>query len=227
MALTPWQQMVLDKSRADGGQGTIQEMLQIGGLELNPENFAKAEAILAGAGITAPKTIAENQARLAREAGPGNKPLTPYQQQVYDLAQANEMTSQDIAQSFNTIGYPLQESEVDDLLMGAGLKLPPRKPGGVRGEQPTNPALTPQPPEYNGGNPGRQPDGLGMYGGIQIKYTNTPGTEMPQHPQLRSIWNDMRRRGRANYKGQTDTILTSARGVTGPALLKRLKLSGS
>lgn len=227
MALTPWQQMILDKSRENGGQGTIQEMLQIGGLALNTENFALAGGILAGAGITAPKTIAENQAQLAREAGPGNKPLTPYQQQEYENMQAGGFDSADVAAIYNSIGYPLKESEVNDILAGAGITPRKPKPGGTTGERPTNPALTPAAPEFEGGMPGRQADGLGMYGGTPISGVNTPGAQMPQHPQLRSIWNEMRRRSKPGYKGQTDTILTSARGVLGNALLRKKVLTGS
>lgn len=227
MALNAWQQKILDASRANGGQGTIQEMLQHAGAEFTPANFAKAKGILDAEGIVAPMTIAENQARLAREAGAGKKPLTPYQQQVYDAAKASEGTSQGVASYFNSFGYPVKKSDVDDILMGAGLTLTGPRPGAAGGAGPSDPAVTPQAPELPGGLPGRQPDGTGMYGGTTINYINTPGAETPQHPQLRGIFSHMRRRAQSNYRGQTDTILTSARGVQGNPMLRRRALKGT
>jgi hypothetical protein len=232
MALTPWQQNILNQSRANGGQGTVQEMVQLAGLSYTPENFDRVRKILADAGETATSdTIAENQARLAREAtaaGTG-KALTPYQQAVYSVAKNKNLTASDVAQSFSAAGVPVKGSEVNDILAAAGLNLGGQPPFTGPATKPTAPATTPQPPEFPGGMAGRQPDGAGMYGGYTINLSglNTPGDQVPRHPMLRDVFRQARRRASGSYNGKTDTILTSGRGVLGAALLKRKVLTGS
>lgn len=262
--LTPWQQNVLDKARLNGGQGTVQEAFEIGGVKFSQENFAKAKEIIDAAGVSAPLTIAENQGNLARAAMAEGKtkPLTPWQQDEYNRAIAAKETAHDVTSRYNMKdGVPVKEKDVNDILSAAGVKLfEPKKPFVEPGQLPTAPALTPQPPEFPGGMPGRQDDGLGMYGATPTGYSATPvplGTgnlptggksvpggnvtnvfnmnnstgipgvdQMPQHPQLRNIFSQMRRRKGHDYKGQSDTILTSGRGVLSPLYVKRITLAG-
>jgi hypothetical protein len=229
MALTAWQQAKYEQTLLNGGQGSVQEVLDVLGFEHNTDNYSMVKNILANAGINAPTTRAENQARLAEEgiaAGTG-KPLTEWQQAEYQRALAAGESERDVASRFNLQhGIPVRETEVHSILKAAGLKLPERKPFGQGGTGPTQPALTPKAPEYAGGLPGRQDQG-GMYGTSPDVPDGIVGTAVPRHPGLRAIFAQARRKNSPGYKGQTSTILTGARGATGEIRLARKMLMGS
>ena len=230
MALTPWQQGILDQSRNNPGdgsrQGSVQDMVELAGLPPTQESYLTVMRILTENNIAAPLTRAQNQANLAVAAGPGGKPLTPYQQGVYNDAKASGKTAQDIAQTYNNdYNVPVSTRNVLDILYGAGLELPGRTPNTSPGVTPTGPATNPRPPEIDGGLPGRQPTG-GMYGPSPTPVANVSG-QIPNSPSLRGVFSHARRRQSPGYRGQTDTILTGARGVLGSAVLRKKMLMGS
>jgi hypothetical protein len=231
MALTPWQQDIYNRSRTrhpnSGRQGTVQDMVELAGLPPTPESYDRVLAVLSENGLSAPLTRAENQANLAVAAGAGMKPLTAYQMGIYAEAKASGQSARDVAQSFNTqYSIPVKEQDVLDILYGAGLSLDERKPHTSPGVTAPPTATTPQAPEFNGGLPGRQPDGAGMYGATPVNPVNVPG-QIPNSPSLRGVFAHARRRQSAGWRGQTDTILTSGRGVLDSAVLRKKVLLGS
>lgn len=133
-------------------------------------------------------------------------PLIEDHQTVYDAAQSIGMGPAGVADAFG-----VDQSVVDTLLGAAGVSLsgtpkkPKPKPKPITGN--TTP-ITDGLPDYNS-------DISNMLGSI------------PQLPGLRMVRRRARRQDDPNWRGTTDTILTSGRGVTTPADTRMPLLSGS
>jgi hypothetical protein len=210
-AQLPTVQDVLTKARESGIEGL---------------SYNRVNRILEGAGQPLPLTrgaLWANEAQTALDAGT-TRALTPWEQKVYDRAVINQETAADVAQFQNLNGVPVTTTQIETILKGAGLQLQGRQPYREPGADATEPAKNPVPPEYPGGLPGRQERG-GMYG-VSFEVPRNITGEVPRHPGLRGIFRNARRRNKAGWKGQTDTILTSARGILNNPLLKRQFLQG-
>lgn len=130
-------------------------------------------------------------------------PLVAPHQQIYNQAAASGMTAAQVAAANNTT-----EADVNALILGAGLQpLGGKKPGGnIQNPTPTSAG----------------PSSYGMGSGP----SNILGS-IPQIPSLRMVRKTARKQQDPNWKGQTDTILTSGRGVTDAANTSVKTLLGS
>src|SRR5690606_11158827 len=100
-------------------------------------------------------TRASNQAMLAAQgivAGTG-KELTPWQQEEYAKISSLGWSASDLANYYQSEGVPVARSEIDMILAAAGMGLD-SNPFKMGGATPTQPALNPMLPEYEGGMPG-------------------------------------------------------------------------
>lgn len=193
-------------------------------------NIDRINRIMAASGYSGgqlPETMAQLLAFTGQNAIDAGRTqaLDTWAQNEYNMAKSYQLSSKDLATKYNLAGLRVTEDEINTIIKAAGLDpLSGRKPFGEPGATAPFDSL---PPEYDGGLAGRQPDGLGMYGGTNGngKPANVYG-EMPRHPQLTAVMRMARRRAAPGYQGQSDTILTGSRGASGPLMLSRRKLVG-
>lgn len=225
MALTAEQQRIFNQASQGIGQGSIQDMIEAAGLPATTDSYIKVAQILAENNMTAPLTRASNQAMLAAQgiASGEGKPLTPWQQQEYQRISSLGWSASDLANYYQSEGVPVARSEIDIILAAAGMGLD-ANPFKMGGATPTQPAMNPMAPEYEGGMAGRQAQG-GMYG-ITFNVPKNVAGEVPRNPALRRVFNTARRENMPGWVGQTDTVLTSGRGVLAPANVQRKTLLG-
>lgn len=133
-------------------------------------------------------------------------PLVQDQQEVFDWASENKVSAGDLATATG-----ISDEVINTNLTGAGLSLP----GGSKDKAST-------------GLPRQQTDGGGMYGFAPAAETprNVVG-QIPMLPQLRNVRKNAKRQNDPNWKGTTDTILTSGRGLLEPANTSVKTLLGS
>jgi hypothetical protein len=175
-------------------------------------------------------------------------PLTAEHEKIYKEAVKYGLTSEEVANRQTWLGNASNKAEVEALILGAGLApltgkfgagedgLPITPPATAPGEMPvTAPEIMTPPPISQGPN---QYDSLinnmnkqveGLLGQLQ-QARSTPANIMgsiPQTPSLRMVRKTARRQNDPNWRGQSNTILTSGQGVTGPAKTKVKTLLGS
>lgn len=182
------------------------------------------------AGLTVPLASGKGQGDDNAFSG-GNQ---GYEDEFLD-AQRRGLTTEQTATE-----YGVPEAAVRTILGAAGRTLSGASPTGMNDED-ARPGRVPgadvpdtaQPgnqgsdPDYPGGLP-QQQDAGGMYG--ETPDNETPsivGSFIPQLPGLRMVRQNARRRNGPNWRGQTDTILTSGQGLTGSANTRVRTLLGS
>ena len=193
-------------------------------------SYNRAQRILDAAGMSMPLTRGGMYANEAQDAMAKGElyQLTPWMQDIYNQAKTAQLSSADLAQWQNMNGIPVTRQEIDTIIKGAGLEpLLGRQPYKQPGATVPSTATSQQPPAFPGGLPGAQPEGGGMYGNAPKIDTPTWVTgNVPNHPMLKGVFRNARRRNTYGWRGQTDTILTTARGVLNAAQLAKPKLQG-
>lgn len=224
MALTAWQQGIYDSAKRNNQ--TIADLLARPGWGDKGIKPSQIETVLTNAGLDLPMTRAPEQTKLAQDAldAGTTKPLTEWQTTTLNNAIAAGESTDDLAERWKHLGVSKQQ--IDTILLAA---LPPTSPYRVgNAGVPTTVNNQGSDPNYPGGLPMQQPGGGGMYG--PTRRDEVPRMvlgQVPQLPGLRMVRQNARQREQAGWRGQTDTILTSGRGVTDPANTQVKTLLGS
>lgn len=156
-------------------------------------------------------------------------PLVGWEIDQYNWAANAGLSTAQVAEMWK--GQGITQYQIDTVLKAAGLDplkghTPPYVVPGAG--IPTTVNNQGSDANYPGGLPMQQPGGGGMYGPTEPRENpvNVIG-QVPQHPALRMVRQNARRRNAEGWTGTTDTILTGGRGVTGPANLQIKTLLGS